>query len=77
MALGRTSQAPTRGHLYEAQQMSKTTLLIDAPTPFAPLSEWTAFLAELQDLAKEHGPTPQIDAAIREAETMIAEKASE
>lgn len=53
--------------------MSKTTLLIDGPTPFAPLSEWTAFLAELQDLAKEHGLTPQLEAAIREAQTMIAE----
>lgn len=46
-------------------------MIIDPPTPFAPLSEWQDYLAELRAIKEK---TDQVRAAINEAEAIIAEK---
>ncbi len=44
--------------------------IIDPPTPFAPLSEWKDYLAELRAIEEK---TDQVRAAIDEAEAFITQ----
>lgn len=46
-------------------------MIIDPPTPFAPLSEWKAYLVELRRIEPK---TDQVRAAIDEAEAIISTK---
>lgn len=48
-------------------------MIIDPPSPFAPLSEWKEYLDELRDLDGDD----QVRAAIVEAEAVIAEKTAQ
>lgn len=53
--------------------MDRPTLwLIDDPTPFAPREEWEEFLESLKSILVEHGPNEDIEAAIENAEAMLA-----
>ena len=53
-----------------SQGQLRTIHLIDEPTPFAPIEEWRAFLA---DLEAEPERTEQIEAVIRKAKEHIAQ----
>lgn len=45
-------------------------MFIDPPSPFAPLTEWQAFLAEMKAIDE---PNDDVRAAIANAERVIAE----
>jgi hypothetical protein len=49
-------------------------MIIDPPTPFAPLADWQEYLAELRRIKPK---TDQVRAAIDEAEAVIAEKTAQ
>lgn len=51
--------------------MTLATNFIDPPTPYAPLAEWVAFLAEMRATRPQ---TEAVKQAIAEAEAMVAEK---
>lgn len=46
-------------------------MIIDPPSPFAPVAEWRAFLAELRAIKD---PDDMVRQAIAEAEAIIATK---
>lgn len=48
-------------------------LMIDEPTPFAPLSEWKEHLESLSRCLEEYGATPELREAIRVAEKAVAD----
>lgn len=50
-------------------QTSRRIYLIDPPSPFAPVEEWRAFLAELD--AAEDPSAPEIQRAIRQAKLRL------
>lgn len=49
-----------------------STVLIDYPTPFAPVEEWEAFLVEVRS-ANEEDPRDEFEEAIAVASARIAE----
>ncbi|WP_144083507.1 hypothetical protein [Hyphomicrobium nitrativorans] len=50
----------------------RTLSLIDDPTPFAPREEWEEFLESLKSVLVKHGPNESVEAAIKNAEAMLA-----
>lgn len=42
-------------------------ILIDPPSPFAPEKDWRAFLAEMEDLAKDHPDDELVKQHLEEA----------
>lgn len=51
--------------------MADRVTLIDPPSPFAPLDEWRAYLAELR-LGQDEEPSDDLAQAIADAEQHIA-----
>ncbi|MFZ4165304.1 hypothetical protein [Brevundimonas sp. NPDC058933] len=47
-------------------------ILIDPPSPFAPKSDWRAFLDEMEALAKEHPDDESVKEHIEEAREALA-----
>lgn len=42
-------------------------IIIDPPSPFAPVQEWRDFLKEMEELAKQHPDDESVKAYLEEA----------
>ena len=50
-------------------------MIIDPPSPFAPLEEWQLFLREMEDTVPQNDEDrEQVEAAITEAKAQIAQR---
>jgi hypothetical protein len=46
--------------------------LIDPPSPFSPRADWVAFLAEMEELLREHPGSKDIEDSIKQAKAELS-----